>query len=41
MCRFPLCAMNKEIKPVVMEKHEFEYREETVLVAFFGTFGFI
>ena len=29
-----------EIKPVVMKKHEFEYRKETLLVAFFGYFGF-
>ena len=30
-----------EIKPVVMEKHEFVYRDESFLVALFGVFGYI
>ena len=29
-----------EIKPVVMEKSEIEYRDEALIVALFGTFGF-
>ena len=29
----------KEIKPVVIEKHDFEYRDETLLVALIGIFA--
>ena len=28
-----------EIKPVVTEKHEFQYRDESIIVALFVTFG--
>ena len=29
------------INPVVMEKHEFEYQDETLFVALFGKSGFL
>ena len=32
-------TMLEENKPVVMERHEFEYRDESILKALFGTFG--
>ena len=30
-----------EIKPVVIEKHDIGYRDETILVALFGAFRFL
>ena len=39
--KFFLDTSMTEIKPVVMEKHEFEYRDENLLVALFGFFEFL
>ena len=34
-----IATLMEEIKIVVSEKHEFEYREESILIAYFEIFG--